>query len=298
MDVIIYQVDAFTDKPFGGNPAGVVPDARGLGEKEMQKIAMEMNLSETAFVFPKDSSNFDIRFFTPKCEVDLCGHATIATFYTLAHKGYIEGKDNGIVRVYQNTNLGKLPVEIFFKDGEVDKVLMHQDKPKHLDTISDIDMISKSLNIETRNIGFANKDLKPEIVYTGLADVIIPVKSKSVLDNLDINLKMISELSKKVGAIGFHVFTEDENSKDKFWCRNFAPLVGIDEESATGTSNGALLYYLKRNNLLDNNKILAMQGQSLDRPSAIYCELEEKESEVTIKVGGKAVIVIEGVLSI
>jgi len=89
MDIIIYQVDAFTDKPFGGNPAGVVTDARSLTDENMQKIAMEMNLSETAFVISKGDNNYQVRFFTPKCEVDLCGHATIATFYTLApHRFY------------------------------------------------------------------------------------------------------------------------------------------------------------------------------------------------------------------
>ncbi|MTI49803.1 PhzF family phenazine biosynthesis protein [Sporosalibacterium faouarense] len=296
MDVIIYQVDAFTDKPFGGNPAGVVPDARGLSENDMQNIAMEMNLSETAFVIAKDPMNFDIRFFTPKCEVDLCGHATIATFYTLAYKGYIEGIENGVVKVYQNTKLGKLPVEIYYSGGAVESILMHQDKPRFLGAIEDINSICESLNISREQLGIENNDLDCQIISTGLADIMIPVKNKEILMNLNINYDKVSKLSRDNESIGIHVFAIEDESK--IWCRNFAPLVGINEEAATGTANGALLYYLKRNNILKENKIRVYQGYSLGRPSIIDCEFEERNSDKIIKVGGKASIVIEGVINI
>lgn len=298
MDVIIYQVDAFTDKPFGGNPAGVVTNAEGLDDTCMQKIAKEMNLSETAFIIANQDGSFNTRYFTPKCEVDFCGHATIASFYTLSHKGYIKGIDNGMVKVYQHTKLGKLPVEIYYKDGEVDKILMHQDKPKFIDGIRDTTEICKSLNIKESDIGLENTKLLPEILSTGLADIIIPLRNKKILDELEIDYNLVSKISKKSNAIGFHVFTIDENNEGKVWCRNFAPLVGINEESATGTSNGALLYYLKRHNIIDNYNIEALQGFSLDRPSTIYCEIEEKKAEWTVKVGGKATIVMEGVMTI
>ena len=112
MEINIYQVDAFSDKPFGGNPAGVVPDAKQLSYDDMQNIAKEMNLSETAFVIPIDKNNYQVKFFTPIKEVDFCGHATIGSFYTLAHKGYLPPIYNGI-KVYQETKAGRLAVEIF-----------------------------------------------------------------------------------------------------------------------------------------------------------------------------------------
>jgi phenazine biosynthesis protein PhzF family len=133
MKIKIYQADAFTTEPFGGNPAGVVPDATGITEEYMQKIAREMNLSETAFIIPIDNDNFKVRFFTPVSEVDLCGHATIASFYTLANKGYISPIDNGVKTVYQETNAGKLKVDIYYKDGTVDKVMMQQAIPEDLE---------------------------------------------------------------------------------------------------------------------------------------------------------------------
>jgi len=109
MEIKIKQVDAFTSIPFGGNPAGVVTDASGLSDELKQKIAREMNLSETAFVSPSKIADFKVQFFTPRFEVDLCGHATIGTFSAL----YEEGKlpvDKNIF--YQETKAGVLPVEL------------------------------------------------------------------------------------------------------------------------------------------------------------------------------------------
>ena len=85
MEINIFQVDAFSKVPFGGNPAGVVTNAKKLNKEQMQKIANEMNLSETAFIRQMDESYFRIRYFTPLLEVDLCGHATIASIYTLCY---------------------------------------------------------------------------------------------------------------------------------------------------------------------------------------------------------------------
>ena len=118
MEINIFQVDAFSSKSFGGNPAGVVPNAKWLNTTDMQKIAKEMNLSETAFVQQLDDNLFKVRFFTPICEVDLCGHATIATFYTMAKKGYIKAIEDGIKRAKLETNTGTFPIDINYKNGE------------------------------------------------------------------------------------------------------------------------------------------------------------------------------------
>lgn len=299
MELIIYQVDAFSDRPFGGNPAGVVPDAKGLSKEQMQKIAREMNLSETAFIIPKDRDNYEVRFFSPKCEIDLCGHATIAAFYTLAYKGYIENIQNGIVKVCQHTKAGKLPVEIYFVDGKVDKVMMYQSPPKFIDYVNELSELADALGIDKERIGLCYKDAAPEIIYTGLKDIILPLKDKNTLDSLKVNLEKVMDISKRYNVVGIHAFTvENINGNESYYCRNFAPLVGIDEETATGTSNGALIYYLKRNNFLSGNKIISNQGESLDRLSKIYCEIECREADDIVKVGGKACIIIEGVLII
>ncbi|WP_313756672.1 PhzF family phenazine biosynthesis protein [Tissierella sp.] len=298
MEINIYQVDAFSDKTFGGNPAGVVLDAEYLTEDTMQNIAKEMNLSETAFVTIKDDNLFTVRFFTPACEVDLCGHATIATFYTLAKLGYIKPIYNGIKTVYQNTKIGKLSVDIIFRDGEVDKVFMEQATPKEIKSITDMSSLTKSMRINIEDIGVLDNIIYPEIISTGLPDVILPINKKEVLDKLDIDMKELENVSQQLDITGVHAFYLPKIDSKFVYTRNFAPLVGIDEEAATGTSNGALIYFLKKNNLIKDNRIISYQGESMNRPSTIHCQIEEDMERSIIKVGGNAKIVIKGTIFI
>jgi PhzF family phenazine biosynthesis protein len=297
MEINIYQVDAFTDKTFGGNPAGVVPDGNSLSESDMQNIAKEMNLSETAFVTPIDKDNFKVRFFTTVCEVDLCGHATIGSFFTLAKKGYISSIDNGSKKIYQETKAGKLSVEIFYKDGEVDKVMMEQSQPKSFGKIEDLGELLLSMGVAKEDIGIGETFVYPEIISTGLPDIMLPLKKKETLDNLPVDFEKLAKVSDKFGVTGVHAFYIPSSDSKEVFTRNFAPLVGINEEAATGTSNGALIYFLKKNGYLDGNEIVSRQGASLNRPSSIHCMIEEKGDNYIVKVGGKAKIVIEGIIS-
>lgn len=296
MEVNIYQVDVFTHKPFGGNPAGIVPDARGLKDIDMQNIAKEMNISETVFIIPIDENNYEIRFFTPVSEVDLCGHGTIGAFYTLAYMGYIPSINNGIKKVYQNTKAGKLGVEIFFKNGEVEKVLMEQAKPQELNVIKDINPLLECFNIKESDIGIGDEFINPRIVSTGLPDILLPLKEKNILDNLNIDFKKLSILSKKLDVVGVHAFYLPRKNSDKVYTRNFAPLVGINEEAATGTSNGSLTYFLKKEGYIDRDEIVSLQGESLNRPSYIYCKISKSNNDYMVKVGGQAKIVLEGIV--
>lgn len=298
MEINIYQVDAFSEKSFGGNPAGVVPNARFLTESQMQNIANEMNLSETAFVIPLDKDLFRVRFFTSVCEVDLCGHATIATFYTLAKMRYIESIYNGTKTVYQETKAGKLSVEIIFKNGDVDKVYMEQTTPKDIGIIKDIDELLKAMNLNIEDIGVLNEKVYPEIISTGLPDIILPIKEKEKLDNLDIDMKELARISKSLGVIGVHAFHLPELNSKVVYTRNFAPLVGIDEEAATGTSNGALIYFLKNKKFTSEDNIISFQGESMNRPSRIDCNIEKKDGKYIVKVGGKSKIIINGIMFI
>jgi trans-2,3-dihydro-3-hydroxyanthranilate isomerase len=301
MEKNIYQVDVFTDKRFGGNPAGVVPDARGLTDQQMIKIAREMNLSETAFVIPLDNedADYEVRFFTPEQEVDLCGHATIGTFYGLAAKGYIEGKDN-IFSINQKTKAGILPVEIYFENDKVDKVMMTQANPEFLFQIEDLGELAEIFGIDVADIGIENQIVHPQGVSTGLPDVMMPVKNLDVLKKLNPHREKLIEFSNRLGVVGVHAFTlETEEKESSLACRNFAPAVGIDEEAATGTSNGALGAFLIRNNIVEfRNGItfICEQGYYMDRPSKVVVKLEGNKDDFSVKVGGKAVITLEGVI--
>lgn len=296
MGINIYQVDVFSSKPFGGNPAGVVPDARGLSEEDMQDIAREMNLSETVFIVPKDKDNYEVRFFTPTNEVDLCGHGTIGAFYVLACKGYIPSLYSRVRRVYQNTKVGKLAVDISYCNGNVEKVMMEQAPPKDLGKVEYMEELLECFNIERSNIGIGREYIEPRIVSTGLKDILLPLNSKETLESLRVDFKKLEDISNKLNIIGVHAFYLPHINSDKVYTRNFAPAVGINEESATGTANGGLIYFLKDRGYIHGNEILSIQGEQLNRKSLIYCRIHDKNGEYSVKVGGQAKIVLEGII--
>lgn len=295
----IFQVDAFTNVAFGGNPAGVVPDASGLDEIMMQKIANEMQVSETAFVFPceEEGVDFHVRFFTPTQEVDLCGHATIATFFILAKTGQIKG-DNEIKIVKQKTRAGILPVEIEFKDGKINRVMMTQAKPKTIFEVEDIEELAKIMGLKTEDIGIDHYSIKPQAVSTGLPDIMMPVRNLELLTSISPDYEALAEYSRRLDVIGVHAFTlESEEENSTLACRNFAPAAGIDEEAATGTSNGALGAYLIKNDILQLNEVIILiceQGRSMNRDSKIVVKLEGDKADFVVKVGGEAIVILEG----
>lgn len=302
MKKVIYQVDAFSEVTFGGNPAGVVPDAAGLSDKQMLSIAREMNLSETAFIFPLENNeaDYEVRFFTPTQEIDLCGHATIASFFSLASKGVITGTNN-VKIIKQKTKAGILPVELYFKDSRIDNVMMTQTKPKFIFDVENRSKLAEIMGIDAEDIGLDGFNLIPEAVSTGVTDIMLPVKSLSALKAINPDYAKLTEYSNKLNIIGVHAFTlETEEEASTLACRNFGPAAGIDEESATGTSNGALGAYLVKNDVLkfeDNITIICEQGYYMNRPSKIIVRLEGSKNDLTVKVGGKAVIVIEKLTS-
>ncbi|WP_335979819.1 PhzF family phenazine biosynthesis protein [Fusobacterium polymorphum] len=280
----IFVCDAFSFEIFKGNQAGVVI----LEEKEnyptetlMKNIAAELKHSETAFVKKVDNKKFKIRYFTPIEEVELCGHATISVFSALRELKLITtGK------YIAETLAGNLEIIV-----DKDFIWMDMSSPKieYLFNLDEIKEIYSAFNLGTVQ---APKNLIPKIVNTGLSDIIIPIKNKEVLDNFIMNKEKVIELSKKYKVVGAHLFTLDKDKKVTAFCRNIAPLVGIDEECATGTSNGALTHYLKEYNIISNKDINTfIQGEAMGRTSTILSRY--KEDGRTIQVGGNAVISFE-----
>ena len=280
----IFVCDAFSFEIFKGNQAGVVI----LEEKEnyptetlMKNIAAELKHSETAFVKKVDNKKFKIRYFTPIEEVELCGHATISVFSALRELKLITtGK------YIAETLAGNLEIIV-----DKDFIWMDMSSPKieYIFNLDEIKEIYSAFNLGTVQ---APKNLIPKIVNTGLSDIIIPIKNKEVLDNFIMNKEKVIELSKKYKVVGAHLFTLDKDKKVTAFCRNIAPLVGIDEECATGTSNGALTHYLKEYNIISNKDINTfIQGEAMGRTSTILSRY--KEDGRTIQVGGNAVISFE-----
>lgn len=296
MEVNIFQVDAFSSSPFGGNPAVVVPDAKWISDADKQRIANEMNVSETVFVHQLGEDWFKVTYFTPKCEVGLCGHGTIAVFYTMAEMGYIKAIDNGKKTAYMETNVGRLPVEISYKNGKVDNVIMEQGLPQSFGQVDEISKVLRALNLKMEDIGVVDSFYEPEITSTGLRDLMIPVKSQEILDRLNVCYCDLENLCIRLGIDSVHVFYLPELNAESVYVRNFAPSLGIREESATGTANGALVYYLTKHSLIDRDMLTAIQGTHMGRPSKIYCYIEKNKDAYKVKIGGKANIIMEGIL--
>lgn len=272
----VYRLTSFAKSVEGGNPAGVLLDAENLKESSMREIARKIGYSETAFVSKSKVADYKVRFFTPVEEVDLCGHATIATFNLLRDLGRLScGMYN------QETKAGILKIKINEND-----VFMEQNKPVFKDIIS-IDE-AKHCFVSSKLINIKNRPI--QIVSTGIRDIFLPVKSLEELNNLRPNFEKITELSEKYDAVGIHAFTENTNNNANAICRNFAPRYGINEESATGTSNGALACYLKKYDNNSNLEYLFEQGYSMNKPSEIKVKLVLSKDNISeVYVGGSAI---------
>lgn len=289
MERKLWIYDSFTNEKFKGNPAGVVLDGKGLEEDQMQLIARELGYPETVFIF-KDDSKIKVRFFTPKEEIDLCGHATIAYGTALVESGMINVNE-GENRIDIETNLGILPIIITIEDRKIKNIMMYQASPKlSKDFILDRERLAKSLNISRDDF---REDIDIVKAYTGVWDLMIPLKSKEALNNIDGNMNLIKELSRELGIISLHPFYLDENKQ--LYARNLAPIVDIDEEAATGTSNGALTYYLYSLGIVkDREEISVIQGEQMGRKSEIRGKIQIENGEIKVLIGGTALKIIEG----
>ncbi|MBO4723157.1 MAG: PhzF family phenazine biosynthesis protein [Muribaculaceae bacterium] len=272
-----FIVDAFTTQPFGGNPAGVVLiDSDFPSEKFMQQVAAEFRYSETAFVRRDGDTEFTVRYFTPCGEVDLCGHATIATFSTLYKLGIIA---DGTLCT-NHTLAGNLQVRV----GNM--IMMQMADPQIIDTVVDVERLHSIMGV--RN---SHNTLPVQVVSTGLPDIIMPVDNVDELNALKPEMTALAQLSEELEVTGVHAFTLSDDGYTAH-VRNFGPLYGIPEESATGTANGALTHYLHHNGFIFcPAECRFLQGEVMKRPSVVTTSLFDNG---TIWVGGESTIIAIG----
>ncbi|WP_448546625.1 PhzF family phenazine biosynthesis protein [Thalassotalea fusca] len=269
----VYHVNAFTLEGDGGNPAGVVLDADQLTSEEMQKIAHQLGFSETAFIvdtrYDDDyQADFRIRFFTPNTEVDFCGHATLASFAIL-HKKSIVSEGCYV----QQTKAGLLTVEV----NENGSITQQQTLPQFLEKIPPIE-IAQSLGLSVDSLTLDKYPI--QCVTTGLVDIIIPVE-KGLLDSINPDHQAIMDICRRYNAIGFHLFELDSaGSIFTANCRNFAPLVDIPEESATGSASGALAAYLHKYSSKHPISFRFEQGRAMHALSEIFVSLSVTDDEI------------------
>ena len=276
-----YVMDAFSAAVFGGNQAGVVLPDRELSDPLMTQIACEFKHSETAFVNLNDDGSVSLKYFTPAGEVELCGHATIGSFALLRTIGKI---GDGLHLAH--TKAGDLTIEV---QGET--VWMDMAPPQLLRELTESEWPelyqAYGLTVADKPEGFV-----PKIVSTGLADIMLPVKDHATLMKAVQNAPAVTELSKRYDVTGVHMFCPGDTCTA--FCSNYAPLYDIPEECATGTSNGALTYYLYLQGVVEpQQENVFLQGEHMNRPSEIRSRLILDGDKVTVKIGGRAVMSLQ-----
>ena len=283
MKIFVKKVNAFTDSINGGNPAGVVLNSPDLTNRQMAFITKQLNVSETAFVFSSKKVDYKLRFFSPEIEVDLCGHATIATFFTMGVEKFFKRN----VTIVQETKAGILPVEIIFSEEKVERVMMTQAKPILKDIQIDISEIADALKISVNEI---DNSFPNQIVSTGLFTLPICIKTFKILESIKPNFIKIINICKKLNVGSFHLFTFDTIEPISIYhARNLAPIYSINEDPVTGTANGAVCYYLVKNNIIREKTLICEQGDIVNRPGRVFVEIINN----IVKVGGRAKIVEE-----
>jgi trans-2,3-dihydro-3-hydroxyanthranilate isomerase len=289
----VVQVDAFTTQPLQGNPCAVFPDARGLTDAEMQAIAREMNLSESAFVFPSDKADFRFRYFTPAAEIPLAGHPTISTAHVLVEEGRLPLVDGHAIFTME-LNVGVLPVEIAGREGNVTRVVMTQKKPVFGRVFTQAEIAPV--------FGLAVDDLdarcQPQIVSTGTPQLMALVTSLDVLRRIRLDFDSLAELSRRAGFFSAHVFCLGGLAPNAdTHARHYAPEAGVAEDPFTGSASGGMGAYIVHHGLLPKTRLHIEQGHLCGRPGEGDVEVIGPRDDLeTVKVGGPAITVLRGEL--
>lgn len=287
---ILYQVDAFTDTPFTGNPAGVVLAAEGMTDTEMLMVARELNNSETAFVLPADAADHDVRvrFFTPTIEVPTCGHATVGAHYARAVEYGLPS-----CSLTQKTGGGLLQQVDIQRDGDRVRVGMRQGVAEFGPELhpEQVDRLLRALGTGRGNLA----DNGPvQIVSTGHSKVMVELRDRLAVDELRPDPAALTALSHEVGSNGFFVFTRATGEAGVLtWARMFAPAVGITEDPVTGNGHGPLGAYLVRHGMVSapggRLAFTGRQGVTMGRPGDVRVCVEVRPAgELLVSIAGDA----------
>jgi len=292
-----WRVDVFTDTPLTGNPLAVFHRATGLSPAEMEGVAREMKLSETTFVFPSNnpSANYRNRIFTPVGEIPFAGHPSIGTAYVAALEGLVPHPDGSSI-IYQELEIGVLPLELICEGGQVKKVIMTQGEPSLGPELKSLAPLADALGVRVRDIG--PKGLAPQIASTGLPSLQVPLRSLDVVQALDPDLRSLKKVMSKFGEkVVCYTFALEAVAPDAaVHARGFAADLGT-EDPATGSAAGACAAYLTANGRLPAPTIIIEQGVEMHHASRIEVSVEtEGDKAKVIRVGGQSVPLIHGQL--
>lgn len=286
----ILYLDAFTTVPFAGNPCAVVPNAEGLSSEQMQAIAQETNLSETAFVLPSENADFRVRYFMPHTELPFAGHPTIATSFLLAQNGMIP-LEEPVTTLTLEFEIGVLPVDIEVKNGGPVQAVMTQQCP-YFGPKFTAEKVAPCLGLKTSDL---RNDCVPQVVSTGVSFLIVPIKDVEAVGKAKMDRDQLSTLCKKADVDAAFLFSIGGfDPETDTHARLFGP-ANASEDPYTGSAMGAMGAYVISNGLKEGPKLIAEQGHFIGRPGIGILEIGGTSDNITsVKLGGAAVKTLEG----
>jgi trans-2,3-dihydro-3-hydroxyanthranilate isomerase len=293
MERRFYTLNVFTTTRFEGNPLAVLTDGDGLSDGAMLAIAREMNLSETVFVQKptEDNALARLRIFTTREELKLAGHPVIGTWFLLAELGVVPAQEGG-VHVSQQTGAGVLPVEIRFKDGRPQRVTMTQTTASFRPAKINKKALAAALGLTAKDF---DPQLEPEFVSTGIFNLMLPLRNRSALAKISMNM---IELRKLLGNNGTMAYCFTTGVNGTVHSRGMLPWEQY-EDAGTGSAAGSLGAYLVRHGKLSAGHTLTiMQGEEMGRPCQIEVEVSKSGKKLVPRVSGAAVRVFEGTIDL
>jgi trans-2,3-dihydro-3-hydroxyanthranilate isomerase len=292
-----YLADVFTEEVFGGNQLAVFPEGQDVPEHLMQKIAKELNLSETTFVLPpaNPANDIKLRIFTPGRELPMAGHPTIGTAFVLLQQGYLKPASN---RLIFEEGVGDIVVD-FQKDGDKPGLItMQQPLPQFGATVTNVQVLADLLSLSPEDI---LAEYPGQVVSCGVPYFFVPLKSLAAVKKAKLRQDVLENKLSDIGAESVFLFsTEAQNPAHSVHGRMFAPAFGIPEDPATGSACGPLGCYLAHYNLIPTQtltNIICEQGYEMGRPSLLHISIGSIQQQITsVQVGGKSVLVGKGYL--
>jgi trans-2,3-dihydro-3-hydroxyanthranilate isomerase len=285
------QFDVFTSRKFEGNSLAVFPDARGLADDLLQKIAREMNLSETTFVFPRDQAvererGSRVRIFTVQEELPFAGHPTLGTAFALRGS-------SGAKEVALDLNVGKIPVRFEEEAGKPVFGEMSQKDPK-FGAVHDREAVVRAAGLRDGDI---DPSLPVQTISVGLPFTIVPLRGLGMIRQLQVDLRGSAEYLEKFGGKFFYFVTrETENPAARLHARM---MFYNGEDPATGSAAGCAAAWMVANRVArPDERVMIEQGLEIQRPSQIFVRAARADNRVVnVRVGGNAVEVLRGEIS-
>ncbi len=285
-----YIVDVFAEEKYAGNQLAVFRSGDGLSDAEMQRIAREMNFSETTFILSETPVNggFNVRIFTPGAEVPFAGHPTLGTAHIIRREIFSETRE-----IRLNLKVGQIPVT-FGESSEPDPIYwMKQPQPEFRESLPP-EIVAPVLGLKPNEV---DRRFPVQEVSTGLPHILVPLRTLASLKRARVVKEKYFELVENRWAKPILIFCpEPHRTQNDLSVRMFADWFGVSEDPATGSGNGCLAAYLVRHRYRGTAKIdiRTEQGYEIGRPSLLFLKSEERDGTITVSVGGKAITIARG----